>query len=217
MTNTKSKHLLAVAALLAAALAMMLFYTTQKQGYHVDELYTYELTNYPGSFYALSDGYMDTWHDGSFYAGVLSAGSPADYRIPWNNQKADVHPPLYYCLIYTAELIFPHLGLPWVGLLPNYVCLLAGGVLLYLAARRLTGRFWPAWCEVIGKDLACVHVKDAVFHPDAPRTPTALGAGQMDYTVIREWLHRDHPDAALLRDEVILPAAQADLAYIKAL
>ena len=62
--------------------AMMLFYTTQKQGYHADELYTYELTNYPGSFYALSDGYMDTWHDGSFYAGVLSAGSPADYRIP---------------------------------------------------------------------------------------------------------------------------------------
>ena len=58
MTNTKSKHLLAVAALLAAALAMMLFYTTQKQGYHVDELYTYELTNYPGSFYALSDGFV---------------------------------------------------------------------------------------------------------------------------------------------------------------
>lgn len=38
--------------------AMMLFYTTQKQGYHVDELYTYELTNYPGSFYALSGGFV---------------------------------------------------------------------------------------------------------------------------------------------------------------
>ncbi len=75
--------------------------------------------------------------------------------------------------------------------------------------------FWSDWCEVIGKDLACVHVKDAVFHPDAPRTPTALGAGQMDYTVIREWLHHDHPGAALLRDEVILPAAQEDLSYIK--
>ena len=74
--------------------------------------------------------------------------------------------------------------------------------------------FWPAWCEVIGKDLACVHVKDAEFFPDAPRNPTALGKGQMDYRAIREWLHRDHPDAALLRDEVILPAAQADLAYM---
>ena len=58
MTNTKSNHLRAVAALLAAALAMMLFYTTQQQGYHVDELYTYELTNYPGSFYALSGGFV---------------------------------------------------------------------------------------------------------------------------------------------------------------
>ena len=76
---------------------------------------------------------------------------------------------------------------------------------------------WPAWCEVIGKDLAAVHVKDAVLHPDAPRTPIALGAGQMDYTVIREWLHRDHPTAALLRDEVILPVAQEDLAYMLSL
>ena len=38
--------------------AMMLFYTTQKQGYHVDELYTYELMNYPGSFYALTGGFV---------------------------------------------------------------------------------------------------------------------------------------------------------------
>lgn len=76
MTNTKSKHLLAVAALLAAALAMMLFYTTQKQGYHVDELYTYELTNYPGSFYALSDGYMDTCTTAVFTPGFSLRAAP---------------------------------------------------------------------------------------------------------------------------------------------
>lgn len=35
MTNTKSKHLLAVAALLAAALAMMLFYTTRYPVYYI--------------------------------------------------------------------------------------------------------------------------------------------------------------------------------------
>lgn len=146
MTNTKFKHALAVAALLAVGLGLMLFYAAHKQGYHVDELYTYELTNYPGGFYALEDGYMDTWHDGSFYQAALTASRPADYSIPWNNQKIDVHPPLYYCLVYTAELLFPSLGLPWVGLLPNLVCLLAGAVVLCLAAKRLTGRFWPAWC-----------------------------------------------------------------------
>ena len=35
MTNTKSKHLLAVAALLAAALAMMLFYTARCPVYYI--------------------------------------------------------------------------------------------------------------------------------------------------------------------------------------
>ena len=88
---------------------------------------------------------MDTWHDGTFYQASLSAGQPFRYSIPWNNQKIDVHPPLYYCLVYTAESLFPQLGLPWVGLLPNFACLLAGAAVLYCAAKRLTGRFWPAW------------------------------------------------------------------------
>ena len=35
---------------LAVGLALMLYYAAHKQGYHVDELYTYELANYPGGF-----------------------------------------------------------------------------------------------------------------------------------------------------------------------
>ena len=64
---------------LAVGLALMLYYAAHKQGYHVDELYTYELANYPGGFYALEDGYMDTWHDGSFYSAVLTPGRLFDY------------------------------------------------------------------------------------------------------------------------------------------
>ena len=76
MKNTKTKRMLAVAALLAVGLALMLYYAAHKQGYHVDELYTYELANYPGGFYALEDGYMDSWHDGSFYSAALTPGPP---------------------------------------------------------------------------------------------------------------------------------------------
>jgi len=163
MKNTKTKRMLAVAALLAVGLALMLYYAAHKQGYHVDELYTYELANYPGGFYALEDGYMDSWHDGSFYSAVLTPGRLFDYTIPWNNQKIDVHPPLYYCLIYTAESLFPQLGLPWVGLLPNFVCILAGAAVLYCTAKRLIGRFWPAWTAAACW-LLCVGVQGmAVF------------------------------------------------------
>ncbi len=145
MAQHKKRYLLALLLLLAAGLALMLVYATRKQGYHVDELYTYELTNYPGGFYALQEGYLDTWQEGAFFQNALQPGQPFDYSVPWNNQKIDVHPPLYYCAVYTAESLFPGLSLPWVGLLPNFVFLLAGAFALYWAARRLTGRFWVAW------------------------------------------------------------------------
>ena len=48
------------------------------------------------------------------------------YPTRGKNQRIVARPPLYYCLIYTAESLFPQLGLPWVGLLPNFVCILAG-------------------------------------------------------------------------------------------
>ena len=145
MAQRKKRYLLALVLLLAAGLGLMLVYAARKQGYHVDELYTYELTNYPGGFYALQDGYLDTWQDGTLYQSALHPTHAFDYRIPWNNQKIDVHPPLYYCVVYTVESLFPGLGLPWVGLLPNFVFLLAATFTLYWAARRLTGRFWVSW------------------------------------------------------------------------
>ena len=145
MAQRKKRYLLAVALLLAAALALMIFYGLRKQGYHVDELYTYELTNYPGGFYALQEGYLDTWQQGSLYESALHPARPFDYAIPWNNQKIDVHPPLYYCVVYTFECLFPGMSLPWVGILPNFLCLLGGAFALYWAARRMTGRFWVSW------------------------------------------------------------------------
>ena len=145
MAQRKRARLALLGLLLAAGLLLMLLYAARKTGYHVDELYTYELANYPGGFYALQDGYLDAWHDGALFASALHPAQPFDYSIPWNNQKIDVHPPLYYCLVYTAESLLPGLGLPWVGLVPNFFCLLAGAAVLYAAARRLTGRFWVSW------------------------------------------------------------------------
>ena len=88
MKNTKTKRMLAVAALLAVGLALMLYYAAHKQGYHVDELYTYELANYPGGFYALEDGYMDSWHDGSFYSAALTPGRLFDYTIRGTTRRS---------------------------------------------------------------------------------------------------------------------------------
>ena len=37
----------------------------------------------------------------------------------------------------------------------------------------------------------------------------------MDYTVLQEWICSKHPNATLLRDEVILSEAPADLQFMQ--
>lgn len=76
---------------------------------------------------------------------------------------------------------------------------------------------WRAWIQVIGGQLGAMHIKDACVLPDGTRRLTPLGKGQMDYGVIRAWLHKDYSDIPLLRDEVILPSAVNDLAFMRAL
>ena len=50
-----------------------------------------------------------------------------------------------------------------MGLLPNFVCILAGAAVLYCTAKRLTGRFRPAWTAAACW-LLCVGVQGmAVF------------------------------------------------------
>lgn len=181
IAKTKRKRLAALGLLLAVGLALMLVYAARKQGYHVDELYTYELANYPGGFYALQEGYMDAWQDGALFRSALHPTRPFDYSIPWNNQKIDVHPPLYYCAVYTAQSLLPGLALPWAGLLPNFVFLLAGTAALYMAARRMTGQFWTAW---LGAAVFLCNVGSqgmAVF--------TRMYAMLMCETVLLVWAH----------------------------
>lgn len=43
---------------------------------------------------------------------------------------------------------------------------------------------------------------------------TALGAGEMDYTILIDWLRAHAPETPLLRDEVLLPYGTADVAFL---
>lgn len=74
---------------------------------------------------------------------------------------------------------------------------------------------WRAWIQAIGGQLGAMHIKDACVLPDGKRRLTPLGQGQMDYSVIRAWLHKDYPAIPLLRDEVILPSAADDLVFMR--
>lgn len=73
---------------------------------------------------------------------------------------------------------------------------------------------WHSWLDVIGGQIGAIHTKDCHVEADGAKTATALGAGDMDYTTLIDWLAANAPDTPLMRDEVLLPYDTADLAYL---
>lgn len=104
--------------------AVLLAVGREKSGYHVDEMFTFGLSNHQFQ----TTGYIGiTVEDGKSYTGwelwseylTTDYGRRFDYANVWENQTHDVHPPLFYVLIHTASSLFPNLGVKAIGFMVN--------------------------------------------------------------------------------------------------
>lgn len=131
--------LLALVLILAVQTVMMGYFGHKKNGYFVDEVYTYELANYEDTFFSKSDEYLNSWVDGAFFQEAMSVDGlgDLDYSNVYHNQEKDVHPPIYYFVIHTVSALFHGNVSKWIGILPNMFFCLVTTVLLYLVAARL--------------------------------------------------------------------------------
>lgn len=117
-----------------------IFFGVQKSGFHIDEFFTYSLSNGVGKTReVIQDG--KTYSSGSPFKEYFSADEehPFDYGQVWKNQADDVHPPLYYVLIHTLSSLIPGIFTKWVGLGANIFFSLAVTVLTYFIAKQLSG------------------------------------------------------------------------------
>lgn len=142
MKTSRYKQWTVVAGLigiLVVQLVMMAYFGNHKNGYHMDEMLTYELANYEEAFFSRTDNFMETWVDGDFYREAMSVDGVGDldYSIPYHNQERDVHPPLYYFLIHTMSAFFPGTVSKWIGILPNMIFCLLATALLFLVGKRI--------------------------------------------------------------------------------
>lgn len=134
------KWLLVFFLLLVIQMAVMIWYGTQKQGYHADEMFTYGLANTTKEpFLAESPGYEGQWHTGSYFREYLTT-QPQEafhYGQTYRNQTLDVHPPLYYFLFHTVSSFTPNIFTKWTGLITNFICFAVCSMVLYLLGRKL--------------------------------------------------------------------------------
>ncbi len=135
ISNKKSGIILSVIIILSLALSTFFMFT--KQGYHEDELLTYNLAN--SSKQLDVDGGWNNYDDFNEYLSV-SDNDRFDYAQVYQNQIIDAsHPPFYYALVHTVCSFFPNVFSKWLAYSIN-VCAMTGIlILLYKIAKRITG------------------------------------------------------------------------------
>lgn len=130
------KEKIVVLVIFALMILIGVKYCNDKNGYYLDEIYTYGLSN---SEYA--PWIMDL-KDGDIRNKIITRQEMMDfltvgendrfnYSSVYYNQTKDVHPPLYYFLIHTISSIFTGTFSEWIGLGLNLILYLMTLSLLY--------------------------------------------------------------------------------------
>ncbi|MEZ7906433.1 MAG: hypothetical protein QMB66_04455 [Ruminococcus bromii] len=132
--NKKARIILAV--IIAVSLVISTVYMFSKQGFHEDELLTYNLAN--SSKQLNVDGGWNSPEDFNEYLAV-SPDDRFDYAQVYENQIIDAsHPPLYYALVHTVCSFFPGVFSKWLAYSINVLAMAGILIMLYKIGRKIT-------------------------------------------------------------------------------
>lgn len=144
------KQYVAIAALIVLQVLVMIFWGTQKEGYHFDEILSYGLANsYYEPFITRFSEYGNEWISSERIENFFEVNETDKfaYDSVVYNQTQDVHPPVWYILLHTICSFSPGVFSKWQGIVLNLICFIVIDVILYLLTKRLLNQKC-AWLAV---------------------------------------------------------------------
>lgn len=152
-TEKKQGAVLALILILIVQAVVIIWFGVQKQGYFIDEIYSYGLSNgyYKPFITSYGEEIFDQWADKGVIEDYMTVqeGQRFAYGSVIHNQSQDVHPPLYYLLLHTVSSFFPGEYSKWFGIGINLVCFGISGIFLWLTGRRMMNSKWLGLVPVI--------------------------------------------------------------------
>lgn len=111
----------------------------QKSYIHMDEAYSMGLTHYERVEIQDNTNFYNQWHNKTYYEQYLSVQEDEsnDYRPIYENQKNDVHPPLYYLLLRLAMNFTKNHFSKWPGIILNILIYLFITLFTYQILKKL--------------------------------------------------------------------------------
>ena len=137
----------------------------KKVNFHVDEYWTYTLSNSDTGQFDIEEGVTYSGDDIFLDSLAVNTDHRFDYSLVWENQKNDVHPPLYYVFMHTICSFFPGIFTRWFGLAVNLLFFVLSAILMYKLSYKLLGNFVQTsvalilWGCVVGTVNTAIYIR----------------------------------------------------------
>ena len=118
----------------------MLFFGMKKEGYHIDEMYTYGLSNsYSYGMLEWDPNFANRWQLPHVFSDYLTVqeGERFAYKTVYRNQEMDVHPPFYYYLMHTISSMHPEIFTKWQGIGLNMLFFAFSSIFIFLLSDEI--------------------------------------------------------------------------------
>ena len=137
--NKRKKEILVIIIFLILQTIIYIFIAKKKSYIHIDEAYSFGLSNYDKIDIQDNEDFFNTWHSKEYYEDYLAVQEDEikEFKPVYENQKNDVHPPLYYlflriCMGFTTG----HFSI-WPGIILNIIIYLFITIFMYLILKEL--------------------------------------------------------------------------------
>ncbi len=137
--NSKKKEILIVILFLIVQTVLYVIGGMQKQYLHMDEAYSLGLASYERTEIQANEDFYDKWHTKEYYEDYLSVEDDevGKYNQVYENQKNDVHPPLYYLILrFAMGFSLNHFSM-WPGIIVNIIIYIFVTLVMYFILQKL--------------------------------------------------------------------------------
>lgn len=133
------REIIAIVVLIFIQIVVFVIAGMNKQYIHMDEAYSLGLASYDKTEIQDNEDFYNEWHNKEYYEDYLTVNDDevGKYSQVYENQKNDVHPPLYYLLLRFAMGFHLNSFSKWPGIILNIIIYVFITIFTYLILKKL--------------------------------------------------------------------------------
>ena len=137
--KNKKIEIIVISIVLIIQTLIYVFVGAKKSYIHMDEAYSLGLASFDKVEIQDNENFYNTWHSKDYYEDYISVqeSEKGKYAQVYENQKNDVHPPLYYLFLRIAMGFSKNGYSKWPGIAVNIIIFIGITLLTYLILQEL--------------------------------------------------------------------------------